>query len=92
MNREKAMRILRARLKEKLEAEQRAEIDEARKSQVGTGERSEKIRTYNFPQGRVSDHRINLTIYKLDQVLDGELDLIVQELINEDIARRFQKV
>ena len=91
-NREKAMRILRARLKEKLEEEQRAEIDEARKSQVGTGERSEKIRTYNFPQGRVSDHRINLTIYKLDQVLDGELDLIVEELLNEDIARRLQKV
>lgn len=91
-NREKAMRILRARLKEKMEAEQQAEIDEARKSQVGTGERSEKIRTYNFPQGRVSDHRINLTLYKLEQVLDGDLDLIVDELINVDLARRLQKV
>ena len=81
-----------ARLKEKMEAEQQAEIDEARKSQVGTGERSEKIRTYNFPQGRVSDHRINLTLYKLEQVLDGDLDLIVDELINVDLARRLQKV
>jgi len=91
-NRDKAMRILRARLKEKMEEEQRAEIDEARKSQVGTGERSEKIRTYNFPQGRVSDHRIKLTIHKLDRVLDGEMDLIIEELIKEDTFKRLQKV
>jgi peptide chain release factor 1 len=91
-NKAKAMRILRARLKEMIEQEQRAEIDEARKSQVGTGERSEKIRTYNFPQGRVSDHRINLTVHKLEQILDGDLDVIVEELIREDTIKRLQKV
>ncbi|MFP4017119.1 MAG: peptide chain release factor 1 [Halanaerobiales bacterium] len=91
-NKAKAMRVLRARLKEKLEQEHQAEIDEARKSQVGTGDRSEKIRTYNFPQGRVSDHRINLTVHKLDQILNGDLDFIIDELINEDIAKRLQKV
>lgn len=91
-NKAKAMRVLRARLKEKIEQEQQAEIDEARKSQVGTGDRSEKIRTYNFPQGRVSDHRINLTVHKLDQILNGDLDYIIEELITEDIAKRLQKV
>ncbi|MFP4661390.1 MAG: peptide chain release factor 1 [Halanaerobiales bacterium] len=91
-NKAKAMRVLRARLKEKFEQERQAEIDEARKSQVGTGDRSEKIRTYNFPQGRVSDHRINLTVHKLDQILNGDMDIIVEELINEDTAKRLQKV
>jgi peptide chain release factor 1 len=91
-NKAKALRVLRARLKEKMEQEKRSEIDEARKSQVGTGERSEKIRTYNFPQGRVSDHRINLTIHKLEQILNGELDLVIDELVQEDIRKRLQKV
>ncbi|MFW6264687.1 MAG: peptide chain release factor 1 [Bacillota bacterium] len=91
-NKAKALRVLRARLKEKYEQEQQAELDEARKTQVGTGDRSEKIRTYNFPQGRVSDHRINLTVHKLEQVLSGELDIIVEELIKEDMMKRLQKV
>jgi len=91
-NKAKALRVLRARLKEKMEKEHQAEIDEARKSQVGTGERSEKIRTYNFPQGRVSDHRINLTVHKLEQILNGELDIVIDELTQEDIRKRMQKV
>jgi len=91
-NKAKAMRILRARLNEIFEREKQAEIDEARKSQVGTGDRSEKIRTYNFPQSRVSDHRINFTIHKLEQILDGDLDLIIEELIREDTLKRLQKV
>ncbi|MCG8516016.1 MAG: peptide chain release factor 1 [Halanaerobiales bacterium] len=91
-NKAKAMRILRARINELYEQEQQAEIDEARKSQVGSGERSEKIRTYNFPQGRVSDHRINLTVHKLEQILAGELDLVIEELIREDTIKRLQKV
>ena len=91
-NKDKAMRILRARVKEKIEEEKRAERDEARKSQVGTGDRSEKIRTYNFPQGRVSDHRINLTVHQLEKVLDGELDMIIEPLIEEDMKKRLEKV
>lgn len=91
-NKAKAMRVMRARLKERIEKEQQAEIDEARKTQVGTGDRSEKIRTYNFPQGRVSDHRINLTVHKLEQILNGDLDYIIEELIAEDTMKRLQKV
>ncbi|MEJ6951148.1 peptide chain release factor 1 [Halanaerobiaceae bacterium ANBcell28] len=91
-NKAKALRVLRARLKEMYEQEQQAELDEARKTQVGTGDRSEKIRTYNFPQGRVSDHRINLTLHKLEQVLNGDLELVIEELINEDMIKRLQKV
>lgn len=91
-NKAKAMRILRARINELYEQEQQAEIDEARKSQVGSGERSEKIRTYNFPQGRVSDHRINLTVHKLEQILAGELGIVIEELIKEDTVKRLQKV
>ncbi|NMB11305.1 MAG: peptide chain release factor 1 [Firmicutes bacterium] len=79
-NRDKALRILRARLLDKFEQEQHAELAEARKSQVGTGDRSERIRTYNFPQGRVSDHRINLTLYRIEAILDGELDGLVEAL------------
>ena len=73
-NREKAMRVLRARLYERKLAEQAAEIAAERRSQVGTGERSEKIRTYNFPQGRVTDHRVKLTAHNLDEILGGSLD------------------
>ncbi|ACL70546.1 peptide chain release factor 1 [Halothermothrix orenii] len=91
-NKARAMRILRARLKELMEKEKQAEIDEARKSQIGSGDRSEKIRTYNFPQGRVSDHRINLTIHQLNDILDGNLDLIIDNLIKEDTIKRLEKL
>jgi peptide chain release factor 1 len=74
------MRTLRARIVEAEREKQEAEIAQHRKAQVGTGERSEKIRTYNFPQNRVTDHRIGLTVHKLDQVLAGDLDEIVQAL------------
>jgi peptide chain release factor 1 len=88
-NRAKAMKVLRARLYEREREQQRAERAESRKLQVGSGDRSERIRTYNFPQGRVTDHRINLTLYKLDQVVDGgALDEIIEPLIAEDQAER----
>ena len=80
-NRAKGMKILRARLLEKKQEEQRSEIAATRKLMVGTGDRSERIRTYNFPQGRLTDHRINFTLYKLDRVMEGELDEVVQALI-----------
>ncbi len=79
-NRAKALRVLRARLLERAQVEQAAAIAADRRSQVGTGERSERIRTYNFPQGRVSDHRINLTVHRLPTVLDGDLDEVVAAL------------
>jgi len=91
-NKAKAMRILRARLQEKKEQEKQQERAEARKSQVGTGDRSEKIRTYNFPQGRVSDHRINLTVHQLDKILDGDLDPVIEPLIEEDNIKRLEKI
>jgi peptide chain release factor 1 len=87
-NRTKAMAVLRARL---LDAEQRKHFEQVareRRSQVGTGERSEKIRTYNFPQGRVSDHRIGLTLYKLEGILGGELDTIIDALATSDQTKR----
>lgn len=80
-NREKAMKVLRSRVYDKITSEQQAELDAERKSAVGTGDRSERIRTYNFPQSRVTDHRINLTIQQLDNILGGQLDPIVDELI-----------
>ncbi len=80
-NKAKAIRVLRARLKERLEAEKEQEISEERKKQVGSGDRSERIRTYNFPQGRVTDHRIGLTLYKLQSVLDGNIEDIVNPLV-----------
>jgi peptide chain release factor 1 len=80
-NRAKGLKILRARLLEKKQEEQRSEIAANRKLMVGTGDRSERIRTYNFPQGRVTDHRINLTLYKLDRVMEGEVDELVEGLI-----------
>lgn len=82
-NKEKAMRVLKARILAKKEEEQAAERRDERRSQVGTGERSEKIRTYNFPQSRVTDHRIHLTVHALDQVLNGSLDLVLEPLIAE---------
>jgi peptide chain release factor 1 len=79
-NRAKAMRVLRARLLERAQSEQAAAIAADRRSQVGTGERSERIRTYNFPQGRVSDHRINLTLHRLPAILEGDLDELIDAL------------
>ncbi len=87
-NRAKAMKILRARLYEQQRASLHATRSADRKSQVGTGDRSERIRTYNFPQGRVSDHRINLTVYKLDRVVQGDLDEFIDALTAEDQAAR----
>ena len=79
-NKAKALKILRARLLDKARQEKQTEISEKRRTQVGTGERSERIRTYNFPQGRVTDHRIGLTLYRLDEVLEGDLDEIIETL------------
>ena len=87
-NRAKAMKILRARLYEQQRAAAHATRAADRKAQVGTGDRSERIRTYNFPQGRVTDHRINLTLYKIDRVMVGELDEFIDALIAEDQAAR----
>ena len=80
-NREKAMKILRSRVYDKITQEAQAEVDAERKSAIGTGDRSERIRTYNFPQSRVTDHRINLTIQKLDQILSGKLDEFIEALL-----------
>ncbi|MCL1808657.1 MAG: peptide chain release factor 1 [Clostridiales bacterium] len=87
-NKEKAFKVLKSRLYDIKMHEQNKEISEQRKSQVGTGDRSERIRTYNFPQGRVSDHRIGLTLYKLDYFLDGDLDEIIDGLIANDRAEK----
>lgn len=87
-NRERAMSILKARLYEIEEEKRRSEIDESRRTQVGSGERSEKIRTYNFPQSRVSDHRVNFTSHNLPALLDGELDEMLDELATADEAER----
>ncbi len=89
-NKEKAMKVLRARIYDKFQQEARAEYDQQRKSAVGTGDRSERIRTYNFPQNRVTDHRIGLTIQKLDQVLEGKLDEIIDALILEDQSAKLE--
>lgn len=91
-NKEKAMKVLKARLYDKVLAEQQSEISAERKSQVGTGDRSERIRTYNFPQGRVSDHRINLTLYKLDSFLDGDLDEMIDALITVDQTEKMTTI
>ncbi|MBR5315780.1 MAG: peptide chain release factor 1 [Firmicutes bacterium] len=89
-NKEKAFKVLKARLYDMMVQEQNKEISEARKSQVGSGDRSERIRTYNFPQGRVSEHRISLTLYKLNQILDGDLDEIIDGLITHDQAEKMK--
>ena len=80
-NKIKAMKVLRARIRDRLEEEQRKQIANTRKSQVGSGDRSEKIRTYNFPQGRVTDHRIGVILYRIQDALDGDLDKIIDPLI-----------
>ncbi|MFZ5943940.1 MAG: peptide chain release factor 1 [Bacillota bacterium] len=91
-NKDKALKVLRARLLEKAEQEQMGEVAAARKTQVGTGDRSERIRTYNFPQGRVTDHRIGLTLHKLDQILLGEISEIIDALITIDQAEKLKQV
>ncbi len=89
-NKDKALAVLRARLYEIERKKQEAEIAGERRAQVGTGDRSERIRTYNFPQGRVTDHRIGLTLYKLEAVLDGDLDEILDALLAADAARKLE--
>ena len=81
-NKAKAMRILSARLKNRMEQEQHQEIAQRRKTMVGTGDRSERIRTYNFPQGRVTDHRIGLTVHQLERILEGELDVLIDPILS----------
>ena len=89
-NKDKALRVLRSRLLQQQREEQHAQISAERKNQVGSGDRSERIRTYNFPQGRVTDHRIGLTLYKLDAILDGGLDDLVDALITADQTQKLQ--
>ena len=91
-NKDKAFKVLRSRLYDMKMQEQNAEISAERKSQVGSGDRSERIRTYNFPQGRITDHRIGLTIYKLDNFLDGDIDEIVDGLITSDQAEKMKNL
>jgi peptide chain release factor 1 len=89
-NRERAMKILASRLYEAEQQRQNAALAAERKSQVGTGDRSERIRTYNFPQGRVTDHRIGLTLYKIEQIMNGDLDEIIDALVMADQAERMK--
>ena len=89
-NKDKALRVLRSRLLQQKQEEQHAEISAERKSQVGTGDRSGRIRTYNYPQGRVTDHRIGLTLYKLDSFLDGNLDEMIDALVTADQAEKLK--
>lgn len=89
-NRERAMKILTSRLYEADQAKKNAELAAERKSQVGTGDRSERIRTYNFPQGRVTDHRIGLTLYKIEQIMNGDLDEVIDALVTADQAERMK--
>jgi peptide chain release factor 1 len=91
-NKEKAMKVLRARVYDKFQREVQAEYDANRKSAVGTGDRSERIRTYNFPQNRVTDHRIGLTIQKLDQILEGKMDEVIDALIIEDQSKLLERM
>ncbi|MCX8093894.1 MAG: peptide chain release factor 1 [Candidatus Goldbacteria bacterium] len=91
-NREKALKILTARVKHKLEMEEKAKIDNVRRIQIGTGDRSEKIRTYNFPQNRVTDHRIGLTLYNLNNILDGELDELLSKLAEEHNKKLLENI
>ena len=89
-NREKAMKILRSRIYDKVQQEQQQEIAETRKTLVGSGDRSQRIRTYNFPQSRITDHRIGLTIYKLEQFMNGDLDEVIDALITADRAEQLK--
>ena len=89
-NRAKAIKVLRARLLELARAEKEAEISQARRQQVGTGDRSERIRTYNFPQGRVTDHRIGLTLHSLQRILEGDLEELISSLAAHDQSERLR--
>ncbi len=89
-NRDKALKVLRSRLYDMEKQKQEAEVAQERKSQVGTGDRSERIRTYNYPQGRLTDHRIGLTIYRLEQVLNGDLDEVIDALVTADQAEKLK--
>uniref|UniRef100_UPI0025919085 peptide chain release factor-like protein n=1 Tax=uncultured Flavonifractor sp. TaxID=1193534 RepID=UPI0025919085 len=89
-NRDRAMQILRSRLYEEKVREQEEAVTAERRSQVGTGMRNERIRTYNFPQGRLTDHRIGLTLYRLESVMDGDLDEIIDALVTADQAERLR--
>ena len=89
-NKEKAFKVLKSRLFDLMQQEQNDKIAAERKSQIGSGDRSERIRTYNFPQSRITDHRINLTLYKLDSFLDGDLDEVIDALITEDQAEKMR--
>jgi peptide chain release factor 1 len=91
-NKDKAMKVLRARVLEKIQEEQTGEMAHARRIMVGSGDRSERIRTYNFPQGRVTDHRINLTSYRLEDILQGELDEFIEALITTDQTEKLKQV
>ncbi|MGE5370492.1 MAG: peptide chain release factor 1 [Solirubrobacterales bacterium] len=91
-NKDKALRVLRARLLEKMQEEQEAEIADARRTMVGSGDRSERIRTYNFPQNRVTDHRIGLTLHKLDMILAGDIDDVIEALTTHDQAEKLKQV
>jgi peptide chain release factor 1 len=87
-NKAKAMQVLRARLYEKRRQEENAKISASRRSMVGTGDRSAKIRTFNFPQNRVTDHRINLTLYKLDRIIQGEIEELIEKIRLADSAEK----
>ena len=89
-NKDKAMKVLRSRLLEMEQAKQSASVAAERKSQVGSGDRSERIRTYNFPQGRVTDHRIGLTLYKIDSIMNGALDELIDALVTADTAAKLK--
>ena len=91
-NKDKAFKILKARLYDKYQQEQDDEQAAQRKSQIGSGDRSQRIRTYNFPQGRVSDHRINLTLYKLEAFLNGDLDEMIEALITTEQAEQLREI
>jgi peptide chain release factor 1 len=91
-NKDKAMKVLRARLLDRAQEEHQQKVSSTRRSMVGTGDRSERIRTYNFPQNRVSDHRVGLTLHRLDAVLEGDLDEIIDTLVTTDQAERLKQV
>jgi peptide chain release factor 1 len=91
-NKQKAMKVLRSRLYERKAEEERSKYDEFRRNQVGTGDRSERIRTYNFPQGRMTDHRIGLTLYNLGEMMEGELEPVIVPLQEADLQERMERL
>lgn len=90
-NKDKALKVLKSRLLKEKQDKQASEIAANRKSQVGTGDRSERIRTYNYPQGRLTDHRIGLTLYKLEDILNGNLDEVIDALVTADRAEKLKE-